>query len=147
MTDISEPFPYNTSDKNDKGNIKGRGEYAGMDDCHARYQHHADHTGHGKNYFSGKSAGYRRTALFAGKSSAERTGGEIRGIFSETGRYFLWNAVSKRLPEQQIEDEQNRTAEIDKLKKYMETDEYAEEVAREKLGLVKDNETVFKKQQ
>ena len=37
--------------------------------------------------------------------------------------------------------------EIDKLKKYMETDEYAEEVAREKLGLVKDNETVFKKQQ
>ena len=49
--------------------------------------------------------------------------------------------------EQQIEDEQNRTEEIDKLKKYMETDEYAEEVAREKLGLVKDNETVFKKQQ
>ena len=36
---------------------------------------------------------------------------------------------------------------VDKLKKYMETDEYAEEVAREKLGLVKDNETVFKKQQ
>ena len=49
--------------------------------------------------------------------------------------------------QQQIEDEQNRTEEIDKLKKYMETDEYAEEVAREKLGLVKDNETVFKKQQ
>ena len=45
------------------------------------------------------------------------------------------------------EDEQTRTEEIDKLKKYMETDEYAEEVAREKLGLVKDNETVFKKQQ
>ena len=42
--------------------------------------------------------------------------------------------------QQQIED-------VDKLKKYMETDEYAEEVAREKLGLVKDNETVFKKQQ
>ena len=49
--------------------------------------------------------------------------------------------------QQQIEDEQNRTEEIDKLKKYMETDEYTEEVAREKLGLVKDNETVFKKQQ
>ena len=48
---------------------------------------------------------------------------------------------------QSIEDEQTRTEEIDKLKKYMETDEYAEEVAREKLGLVKDNETVFKKQQ
>ena len=49
--------------------------------------------------------------------------------------------------QQKIEDEQTRTEEIDKLKKYMETDEYAEEVAREKLGLVKDNETVFKKQQ
>lgn len=49
--------------------------------------------------------------------------------------------------QKQIEDEQTRTEEIDKLKKYMETDEYAEEVAREKLGLVKDNETVFKKQQ
>ena len=49
--------------------------------------------------------------------------------------------------QQQIEDEQNRTEEIDRLKKYMETDEYTEEVAREKLGLVKDNETVFKKQQ
>ena len=43
--------------------------------------------------------------------------------------------------QQQIEDEQTRTEEIDKLKKY------TEEVAREKLGLVKDNETVFKKQQ
>ena len=49
--------------------------------------------------------------------------------------------------QQQIEDEQNRTEEIDRLKKYMETDEYTEEVAREQLGLVKDNETVFKKQQ
>ena len=46
--------------------------------------------------------------------------------------------------QQQIEDEQTRTEEIDKLKKYMETDEYAEEVAREKLGLVKDNETFLR---
>ena len=49
--------------------------------------------------------------------------------------------------QQDIEDEQARTEEIDKLKKYMQTDEYAEEIAREKLGLVKDNETVFKKEQ
>ena len=40
--------------------------------------------------------------------------------------------------QQDIEDEQARTEEID---------EYAEEVARERLGLVKDNETVFKKEQ
>ena len=78
-----------------QGMNKGRGEYAGMDDCHARYQHYADHTGHGKNYFSRKSAGYRRTAVSAGGPSSEREGGEVCGIFSETGRYFLWNAISQ----------------------------------------------------
>ena len=60
---------------------------------------------------------------------------------------LTWYDAKAATLQQQIEDEQTRTEEIDKLKKYMETDEYAEEVAREKLGLVKDNETVFKKQQ
>ena len=41
-------------------------------------------------------------------------------------------------------EETERTKEIDDMKEYMETDEYAEEVARDKLGLVKDNEIVFK---
>lgn len=44
-------------------------------------------------------------------------------------------------------EETERTKEIDDMKEYMETDEYAEEVAREKLGLVKDNEIVFKEQE
>lgn len=44
---------------------------------------------------------------------------------------------------QKIEDEKARTDEIAELQEYMKTDEYAEEVAREKLGLVKDNEIVF----
>lgn len=44
-------------------------------------------------------------------------------------------------------EETERTKEIDDLKEYMETDEYAEEVARDKLGLVKDNEIVFKEQE
>ena len=35
----------------------------------------------------------------------------------------------------------------DKLKKYVGTDEYIEEVAREKLGLVKENEILFRAQQ
>lgn len=48
--------------------------------------------------------------------------------------------------QQKIEDEEKRTEEIDELKEYMETDEYAEEVAREKLGLVKDNEIVFEEE-
>lgn len=44
----------------------------------------------------------------------------------------------------QIDSENDRTAEIDKLKEYMQTDEYAREVARDRLGLVDDNEIVFK---
>lgn len=44
---------------------------------------------------------------------------------------------------QQLEDEQARTEEIDQLKEYMQTDEYAEQAAREKLGLVKENEIIF----
>lgn len=49
--------------------------------------------------------------------------------------------------EQSIEDEQARTEEIEELKKYMQTDEYIEEVARDKLGLVKDNEIVFQEEE
>lgn len=48
--------------------------------------------------------------------------------------------------EEAIEDEKARTEEIDELKEYMQTDEYAGEVARDKLGLVKDNEIVFEEE-
>ena len=44
---------------------------------------------------------------------------------------------------QQLEEEQARTEEIKELKEYMQTDEYAEQAGREKLGLVKDNEIIF----
>ena len=44
---------------------------------------------------------------------------------------------------QQLEEEQARTEEIKELKEYMQTDEYAEQAAREKLGLVKDIEIIF----
>lgn len=45
---------------------------------------------------------------------------------------------------QRIEEEQQRTAEIDELEKYMNTDEYVEELAKDKLGLVNENEIIFK---
>lgn len=45
-----------------------------------------------------------------------------------------------------IENENARTKEIEELKEYMQTDEFAEEVARERLGLVKENEIVFKEE-
>lgn len=44
----------------------------------------------------------------------------------------------------QIEAEKQRTKEIDDLKAYMNTKEYAEEVARDKLGLVYQDEILFK---
>lgn len=46
--------------------------------------------------------------------------------------------------EQQLADEQARTEEIEELQEYMQSDEYIEKIAKEKIGLVKDNEIIFK---
>ena len=46
--------------------------------------------------------------------------------------------------EEQIQDENERTAELAEYKKYTQTKKYAEEVAKDKLGLVYDDEIVFK---
>lgn len=74
----------------------------------------------------------------------------LGGLMTESrkleGRLAVYDAKAATL-EQQIEDEKARTKEIEELKEYMQTDEYAEETARERLGLVKDNEIVFKEQQ
>ena len=61
-------------------------------------------------------------------------------------RLAVYDARAAEL-EEQIEDETERTEEIRELKEYMQTDEYAEEVAREKLGLVKENEIVFQEEE
>ena len=46
--------------------------------------------------------------------------------------------------ERQIEEEKARSSEIDELQDYVGTDEYIEEVAKDKLGLVNENEIIFK---
>ncbi len=46
--------------------------------------------------------------------------------------------------EQQIGDETKRTEEINDLEDYMKSDEYIEQVAKEKLGMVNDGEIIFK---
>ena len=61
-------------------------------------------------------------------------------------RLAVYDARAAEL-EEQIEDETERTEEIRELKEYMQTDEFAEEVAREKLGLVKENEIVFQEEE
>ena len=44
----------------------------------------------------------------------------------------------------QIDEENTRTKEIEEMQEYMDSDEYIEKVAKEKIGLVKENEIVFK---
>ena len=54
-------------------------------------------------------------------------------------RLDYYNSKAAAL-EKSIDSEKERTKEIEAQKEYMKTDEYVEEAAREKLGLVKDNE-------
>ena len=44
----------------------------------------------------------------------------------------------------QISEEEERTQEIEELKKYVQTKKYVEEVAKERLGLVYEDEILFK---
>lgn len=67
---------------------------------------------------------------------------ESRGL---ENRLAYYNTRAASL-EESIESEKARTEEIDEKKKYMETDEYVEEVARNRLGLVKENEIVFEEE-
>ena len=46
--------------------------------------------------------------------------------------------------ETQIEEEKTRTEEIDDLEEYVGTDEYVEDVAKDKLGLIHENEIIFR---
>ena len=46
--------------------------------------------------------------------------------------------------EQQIRDEELRTGEIENLKDYVNSKEYIEKIAREKLGLVYEDYIIFK---
>ncbi len=46
--------------------------------------------------------------------------------------------------QQQIQDEEVRAGEIENLKDYVDSTEYIEKIAREKLGLVYEDETIFK---
>ncbi len=46
--------------------------------------------------------------------------------------------------QQQIKEEKQKAKKIDKLKDYVGTDAYVEDMAREKLGLVYEDEIIFK---
>ncbi len=46
--------------------------------------------------------------------------------------------------QEEYEKEQARTKEIEDLQEYMQSDEYIEQYAKEKIGLLKENEILFK---
>lgn len=48
---------------------------------------------------------------------------------------------------EQIAEQEQITEEINEYKKYVETDEFVEDIAREKLGLVYEDEIVFIKEE
>ncbi len=56
------------------------------------------------------------------------------------------NRARARVLEQEIRTEEQRAADIEEYRKYTETDAYIEEIAREKLGLIYEGETVFKEE-
>lgn len=49
--------------------------------------------------------------------------------------------------QEQIEAEEQRAEEIEEYRKYTQTQKYVEEVAKEKLGLVNENEIIFKSEE
>ena len=49
--------------------------------------------------------------------------------------------------QKQIDKEQQRSEEIEEYRKYTQTKKFAEEVAKDKLGLVYDDEIVFKQEE
>ena len=53
-------------------------------------------------------------------------------------------AVEQSRLQQQIDTAKEKKKELDNQETYMQTDEYIQEVAREKLGMVKDGEILFK---
>lgn len=50
----------------------------------------------------------------------------------------------EKVLERQIEDEKSRSIELEEEKKYVSTDKYIKDVAREKLGLVDPDEVLLK---
>lgn len=95
------------------------------------------------------------------RKSRRRTNQHKLSVLVITGVIFLMTAlvvvggISLRAKEKsylaqetelkkQIDEEKARSQEIDDMEAYVGTDEYVEEIAKEKLGLVNENEIILK---
>ena len=62
------------------------------------------------------------------------------------GMEQLNHAQKEQQLQEQIDAETKRSEEIEEYRKYTQTQKYVEEVAKEKLGLVNENEIIFKEE-
>ena len=65
----------------------------------------------------------------------------IKGIIQQP--QILENKAEIQRLKQEIEYEKSRQEDIQKMRENIETDEYIERIARDKLGMMKQNEKVF----
>ncbi len=65
----------------------------------------------------------------------------IKGIMQQP--QILENKAEIQRLKQEIEYEKSRQEDIQKMRENIETDEYIERIARDKLGMMKQNEKVF----
>ena len=129
------------------GNCFGNGEAGGPNG----YKYRGDR--HGRQEKSRK----KKKKTGRGKAGGAEQGGD--GSISTVVTMLLavlliqGQSLQKRIQENEqrkeellaeTETEQERTSEIEDMEEYMQSDEYIEKIAREKIGLVKDNEIIFK---
>ena len=62
------------------------------------------------------------------------------------GRHLRENNARIEEVRKELASEEQRAADIEEYRRYTETDSYIEEIAREKLGLIYEGETVFKEE-
>lgn len=55
-------------------------------------------------------------------------------------------AQEEQVKEQELMQQQDRQKELEEKEQYIQSDEYKEQVAKDKLGLIYDNEIIFREQ-
>ena len=96
-----------------------------------------------KRYVSQNANRHRRSMFAVGVVILLLTAVVSANAVSLREKDRIYQAQEAEL-QKQIEDEKERASEIDELEEYVGTDEYVEEVAKDKLGLVNKNEIIFK---
>ena len=57
---------------------------------------------------------------------------------------LLWNGKKNKELQEPVDEEKQRTEELNEYKKYVQTKKFAEEIAKDKFGLIYPDEIIFK---